>query len=369
MASSRKSRWAKQRAKIKARKAEEKRKEQTPSLASALPNSAITEFEEIVESKLCDLAVELNAMPGLTEEVPPTTDKHSRKRILKVGEIETDVMESMALQLRISDQQHSILSEKPSITFRDVLAPSGPPEDKKQTKVGRSRRGGKSARKRATLQSQGRNDRDTRRGTEADSLSVSSGATTGTNLCRISEKEKSHEIHDGDGRSQTIPLAPEEPSSSIISASDAHSSIDSFLSDPKNFMIVKENKLRLWQALCIEFGLVTLEGEGLPDLPVVSTPNNSLSDGVVLTLPKTLNQAKSILKTHAHVNLIDYLEARGIGAPEYVGAYKGLLHSSESALRKYTLKQRKFAPKDLAKAEWLNPLMRDLLHNRRKNDK
>lgn len=218
MASSRKSRWAKQRAKIKARKAEEKRKEQTPSFASALPNSAITECEEIVESKLCDLAVELNAMPGLTEEV--------RKRVLKVGEIETNVVESIALQLRISDQQHPILSEKPSITFRDVQAPSVPPEDKKQTKVGRSRRGGKSARKRATLQSQGRNDRDTRCGTEADSLSVSSGATTRMNLSRVSEKEKSHEIHDSGGRSQIISLALEESSSSIISASDAHSSID-----------------------------------------------------------------------------------------------------------------------------------------------
>lgn len=226
MASSRKSRWTKQRAKIKARKAEEKRKEQTPSFASALPNSAITECEEIVESKLCDLAVELNAMPGLTEEVSPTTDKHSRKRVLKVGEIETNVMESIALQLRISDQQHPILNEKPSITFRDVQAPSVPPEDKKQTKVGRSRRGGKSARKRATLQSQGRNDRDTRRGTEADPLSVSSGATTRMNLSRVSEKEKSHEIHDSGGRSQIISLALEEPSSSIISASDAHSSID-----------------------------------------------------------------------------------------------------------------------------------------------
>lgn len=226
MASSRKSRWAKQRAKMKARKAEEKRKEQTPSLASALPNSAITECEGIVESKLCDLAVELNAMLGLTEEVPSTTDKHSRKRVLKVGEIETNVVESMALQLSVSDQQHSILSEKPSISFRDVQAPSESPVDKKQPKVGRSRRGGKLARKRATLQSQGCNDRDTRRGTEADSLSESSGTTTRTNLCRVSGKEKSHEIHDGDGRSQIIPLAPEKPSNSIISASDAHSSID-----------------------------------------------------------------------------------------------------------------------------------------------
>lgn len=64
-----------------------------------------------------------------------------------------------------------------------------------------------------------------------------------------------------------------------------------------------------------QFGLVTLEGEGFPDLPGVSTPNRSFSNEVVLTLPKTLNEAKSILKAHADVNLVDYLEARSIGTP------------------------------------------------------
>ena len=72
-------------------------------------------------------------------------------------------------------------------------------------------------------------------------------------------------------------------------------------------------------------------------------PNSSLSDGIALTLPKTLNKAKGILKTHAHVNLIDYLEAHNIRTPEYVGPYKGLLLSSGSHFRKYTLQQCKFA--------------------------
>lgn len=49
------------------------------------------------------------------------------------------------------------------------------------------------------------------------------------------------------------------------------------------------------------------------------------------------------LKTHAHVNLIDYLEAHNIRTPEYVGPYKGLLLSSGSHFRKYTLQQCKFA--------------------------
>ncbi|OWZ57934.1 hypothetical protein J010_00567 [Cryptococcus neoformans] len=219
-----------------------------------------------------------------------------------------------------------------------------------------------------------RNDEDTLLGTEADAPSVSSDVITRSSLRSVPEKGRSDEVHDDDGSSLIMPTASGKPSSSVISASDAHDSFNSFLSDPKNFMIVKENKLRLWQSLCIKmgfhllFGLVTLEGEGFPDLPGVSTPNRSFSNEVVLTLPKTLNEAKSILKAHADVNLVDYLEARSIGTPEYVGAYKGLLHSSESALCKYTLKQSKFAQKDLAKAEWLNPLMRDLLRYRRKKE-
>lgn len=39
----------------------------------------------------------------------------------------------MVLQISISDHKHLVLSEKPSITFRDVLAPSRPPEDKKHS--------------------------------------------------------------------------------------------------------------------------------------------------------------------------------------------------------------------------------------------
>ncbi|OWT37774.1 hypothetical protein C362_04796 [Cryptococcus neoformans Bt1] len=240
--------------KIGARKTAEKRTEQTPSFASALSNSTTTGCEEIVESKLCKLAVEFNVMPVLTEGVPPSTNKHSAKKVLRVGEIETSIAENMALQLSISDQKCSVLNEKLSITFRDVQVSSGSPQDKKHPKVDRTRRREKSARERVALMSRERNDEDTLLGTEADAPSVSSDVITRSSLRSVPEKGRSDEVHDDDGSSLIMPTASGKPSSSVISASDAHDSFNSFLSDPKNFMIMKENKLRLWQSLCIEMG-------------------------------------------------------------------------------------------------------------------
>ncbi|WVQ79044.1 hypothetical protein IAT38_001136 [Cryptococcus sp. DSM 104549] len=171
---------------------------------------------------------------------------------------------------------------------------------------------------------------------------------------------------------------------SVMSAEDAASSIDSFLSDPRNFMTINANKLRLWQSLCVEFGLVNMEGEDLPDLPVVAptpprhrdiTPTGSPSTSPLSTptgspqprakpptypFPTSLTQANKILKSHAHVNLADYLEARKISAPHYVGAYQGLLHPTTGHLRRYTKREKKFAKKDGVKEEWLQPLMRDM---------
>ncbi|WRT65516.1 uncharacterized protein IL334_002461 [Kwoniella shivajii] len=158
---------------------------------------------------------------------------------------------------------------------------------------------------------------------------------------------------------------------SMMSAEDAASSIDSFLSDPRNFMTIKANKLRLWQSLCIELGLVNLAGDELPDLPTVvcaptpPRPRETTPEPAQPFVPKkhqlpeTLTQARRILKDHAHVNLVDYLEARKFCPPAYVGAYQGLLYPSTSAMKKYTRHRGKFAEKELVRAEWLEPLMKD----------
>lgn len=59
------------------------------------------------------------------------------------------------------------------------------------------------------------------------------------------------------------------PQESHLAVSSAPVMLIALLIDPKNFMIVKENKLRLWQSLSLS--LLALEGEGFPDLPVVSS--------------------------------------------------------------------------------------------------
>ncbi|WVW79951.1 hypothetical protein I302_101924 [Kwoniella bestiolae CBS 10118] len=158
---------------------------------------------------------------------------------------------------------------------------------------------------------------------------------------------------------------------SVMSAEDAASSIDSFLSDPRNFMTIKANKLRLWQSLCIELGLVTLRGDELPDLPTTicvpspprpreTTPEPALPFVPKKhPLPETLTQARKLLKDHAHVNLVDYLEARKYCPPAYVGAYQGLLYPSTSAMKRYTRGLGKFAEKNVVRGEWLEPLMKD----------
>ncbi|WWC60109.1 uncharacterized protein I303_102673 [Kwoniella dejecticola CBS 10117] len=158
---------------------------------------------------------------------------------------------------------------------------------------------------------------------------------------------------------------------SVMSAEDAASSIDSFLSDPRNFMTIKANKLRLWQSLCIELGLVTLAGDELPDLPTIvcvptpPRPRETTPEPIgpfvpkKHPLPETLTQARKLLKDHAHVNLVDYLEARKFCPPAYVGAYQGLLYPSTSAMKRYTRHQGKFAEKLVIRAEWLEPLMKD----------
>ncbi|WVQ73733.1 hypothetical protein IAR50_003313 [Cryptococcus sp. DSM 104548] len=259
-------------------------------------------------------------------------------------------------------------------------------------KTRRSGRGGKRNKKAAKGVS------DTPDASEVESVldtdDTASVTTTGTNTrsrtpaSGSSERRRvlawDDEDEDDESDSESVratPVAQRRTAPSVLSASDASSSINSFLTDPRNFMMLKENKLRLWQSLCIEFGLVDLE-EDLPDLPVRNTPQrpaqrpradtvsstsstNTSSTATALPiypLPRTLNQARRILKEHAHVNLVDYFEARKVGAPAFVGAYKDLLWPTPSALRRYTHGQGKFAVKDAVKDEWLNPLMRDILH-------
>ncbi|WWC68813.1 uncharacterized protein I206_102748 [Kwoniella pini CBS 10737] len=171
----------------------------------------------------------------------------------------------------------------------------------------------------------------------------------------------------------------------IMNAQDAASSIDSFLSDPRNFMTIKANKLRLWQSLCIELGLVVLvddeeQPNSLNTIYVPTPPklreNENLSKSESESefelnkkkqfipkkhkLPETLTQARKLLKDFAHVNLVDYLQARNLNPPNYIkGAYQGLLYPTKSSMKKYTRNQNKFVEKLIIRSEWLEPLMKD----------
>jgi hypothetical protein len=101
-------------------------------------------------------------------------------------------------------------------------------------------------------------------------------------------------------------------------------------------------------------------------------------------LPETLNQANKILREGGHVNLMDYLEARNVigrtididgtgpvGMDKHTGGlepsmYEHLVFPSASAMRRYTMKEGRFASKGLVKNEWLTPLMRDFGFKRSK---
>ncbi|WWC99103.1 hypothetical protein V866_005998 [Kwoniella sp. B9012] len=269
-------------------------------------------------------------------------------------------------------------------------------DDKENDEIGptrrKTRRGGKRVRRRlenrglakeasevddeldATLELDSIADGDTTSPTSSARTSIS-GTPIKVTVSRVPEPEE--DVDEVDGMSAleselgTPPSKRFKGRGCVMSAEDAASSIDSFLSDPRNFMTIKANKLRLWQSLCIELGLVNLQGDELPDLPTVvcvptpPRPRETTPEPpqpfrpVKHPLPESLTQARKLLKDHAHVNLVDYLEARKFCPPAYVGAYQGLLYPSTSAMKRYTRHQGKFAEKLVVRSEWLEPLMKD----------
>ncbi|GMK56316.1 hypothetical protein CspeluHIS016_0301560 [Cutaneotrichosporon spelunceum] len=178
---------------------------------------------------------------------------------------------------------------------------------------------------------------------------------------------------------------------SILSASDARESVDSFLTDPE-FTSDKSNKLRLWQALCIELGLVELEESDdswlkslslrkdsealvkvtLSDEDSGCTPTASRSatpTPAIASLPTSLTAANRLLSTRGHVNILEYLEARGDPnrhTEDVVGKYADLVYPSASSLQRNMRRQRKYAKIDNVKREWLQPLLKDFGFRRRR---
>ncbi|WVR03986.1 hypothetical protein IAU60_000985 [Kwoniella sp. DSM 27419] len=254
----------------------------------------------------------------------------------------------------------------------------------------KTRRGGKKARRRAEGRLQAHEVSEVDGLVDfADDQTTSPTSSAQTSRCsspvqvvvhRIGADGEEDEVDDLSDLEDDLgtPRSIRSSSGSVMCVEDAVSSIDSFLSDPRNFMTIKANKLRLWQSLCIELGLVYLptdESSDFPSVVCVPTPPRPRettpepAQPYIPTkhpLPQTLTQARKILRNDAHINLADYLEARRFCPPAYVGAFQGLLYPSRSAMRKYTRDRGRFAEKDLLKAEWLEPLMRDFgMKNRR----
>lgn len=92
------------------------------------------------------------------------------------------------------------------------------------------------------------------------------------------------------------------------------------------------------------------------------SPAETWSDNPNLPpIPTTCAEAKKLLKAKAHINLVDYFEARDL--PALAGEekdYTHLLFPSRLAVVEFTRKHKKFVDKDLAKVDLLQPLMKTM---------
>lgn len=116
------------------------------------------------------------------------------------------------------------------------------------------------------------------------------------------------------------------------------------------------------------------EVDGVSDLfyPTACTPSTKKSKGkgkkgkgrkALPPIPTSLCQARLLLNSKAHVNIVDLMHAQRNWKKAITGnqpqslAY--LLHPSVRALVEYTMEEGKFVKK-IAKNEWLQPLLRGM---------
>ncbi|KAL7419643.1 hypothetical protein Q5752_005556 [Cryptotrichosporon argae] len=183
-----------------------------------------------------------------------------------------------------------------------------------------------------------------------------------------------------DNSSYDVASVPGTPrAGSVMSSHDARASIDEFFSSKASFTSDSSNRLRLYQALCIELGLVEMAEDTLPDLPdfddAASSRSVTPADRSATPRPRrppfptTITQAKAILKATGHINIQNYIGARdrdrravaagGNTTLDRVGAYAHLVYPSVAALRRASVSTGKIYPLKGAKHEWLEPLLRD----------
>jgi hypothetical protein len=78
-----------------------------------------------------------------------------------------------------------------------------------------------------------------------------------------------------------------------------------------------------------------------------------------------------LLKGHAHVNIVEYINARKdparLAHNGAAGRFADLVYPSANAMLRAMRKGRKFYPLDETKKEWLEPLLKDFGIRRRRN--
>jgi hypothetical protein len=144
------------------------------------------------------------------------------------------------------------------------------------------------------------------------------------------------------------------------------------MTDREAFTADEDNKLRFWQSLCIEVGhpdnqvsekrtgtgiqfrLVRIEGDPIPSFDQLTLGAHSISPAQTWSdqpdlppIPTTCTEAYKLLKTKAHVNLVDYFAARDL--PVVQGEekdYTPLLFPTKQAVVEYTRKHKKFVDKE-----------------------
>jgi hypothetical protein len=183
---------------------------------------------------------------------------------------------------------------------------------------------------------------------------------------------------------------------------------NSFLDDKTKveYMSKKENKLRLWQALCIEVSQpltsVAVLADALLQFRLVQTtsddatspssaglavikeeleaeqlvlPSSASSTTIEVDtlppLPTSLTQAKIMLKSKAHVNIVDYIQERKAPAPKNTSPGQPrdmthLLFPSASALRRYTIEKKRYAKSKQVNDAFLAPLLKEMSFGRRR---
>ncbi|ETW85477.1 hypothetical protein HETIRDRAFT_407507 [Heterobasidion irregulare TC 32-1] len=124
----------------------------------------------------------------------------------------------------------------------------------------------------------------------------------------------------------------------------------SFLENPKPTN--NGAMLPLLHALIIELGLLS-KFQGNKVAPKVA-PKTVPSPFTLPELPRSLRQAKLLLKSHAFINIRDYLNARGDG---FAALQKVLHPSRRSLVREIRTQPKKRVPLGWVKQSGLNVLL------------